>query len=202
MLVRRNADAGPIAETLAARGVPVEVVGLAGSLHLRSGTGDFDALRLVVDPTDGAAAMEVLTGPRWRLGVRDLAALWRRHGHRRAAPRRGVRPRQIVAAAAAPPTPPAWPTPSPIPGRLTPIRREGYRRITAIGAELARPAGCLAHPVNDLVTEVRRVLGVDAEVRAARPDGVPGSGTEHLDRFADVVVARYAERPGADAPDC
>ena len=35
-------------------------------------------LRLVADPTAGAAAMRVLTGPRWRLGARDIAALWRR----------------------------------------------------------------------------------------------------------------------------
>ena len=35
-------------------------------------------LRLVADPGAGAAAMRVLTGPRWRLGGRDISALWRR----------------------------------------------------------------------------------------------------------------------------
>jgi DNA helicase-2/ATP-dependent DNA helicase PcrA len=57
VLLRRNADAAPIAAALRARGVPVEVV---------------------ADPTAGAAAMRVLTGPRWRLGASDVAALWRR----------------------------------------------------------------------------------------------------------------------------
>ncbi|MFN8073619.1 MAG: ATP-dependent DNA helicase [Mycobacterium sp.] len=199
VLVRRNADAGPIAETLAARGVPVEVVGLAGLLSISEVAQVISTLRLVVDPTDGAAAMEVLTGPRWRLGVRDLAALWRRAmvigGQRPAA----VSARQIVAAAAADADTACLADALADPGPADAYSPEGYRRITAIGAELARLRGCLAHPVNDLVTEVRRVLGVDAEVRAARPDGVPGSGAEHLDRFADVV-ARYAERPGTDAP--
>ncbi|MCX6480008.1 MAG: PD-(D/E)XK nuclease family protein, partial [Mycobacterium sp.] len=57
---------------------------------------------------------------------------------------------------------------------------------------LVRLRGFLAHPVTDLVAEVRRVLGVDAEVLAA------GAGTEHLDRFADVV-AGYTQHGVADA---
>ena len=78
VLVRRNADAGPIAEALGARGVPVDVVGLAGLLSIPEVAQVLSMLRLVADPTAGAAAMAVLTGPRWRLGAKDLAALWRR----------------------------------------------------------------------------------------------------------------------------
>ena len=78
VLVRRNADAAPIADALAARGVPVEVVGLAGLLAVPEVADLVATLRLVADPTAGAAAMQVLTGPRWRLGARDIAALWRR----------------------------------------------------------------------------------------------------------------------------
>jgi DNA helicase-2/ATP-dependent DNA helicase PcrA len=54
----------------------------------------------------------------------------------------------------------------------------------------------LGNQVTDLVTEVRRVLGVDVEVRAARPVAAGWTGAEHLDRFADVV-ADYAHRPAA-----
>jgi DNA helicase-2/ATP-dependent DNA helicase PcrA len=198
VLVRRNADAGPIAEALGARGVPVEVVGLAGLLSISEVAQVVSTLRMVVDPTAGPAAVEVLTGPRWRLGVRDLAALWRRavalDGTRAAA----VSAQQIVNAAAADADTACLADALADPGPADAYSAEGYRRITAIGAELARLRGFLTHPVNDLVAEVRRVLGVDAEVRAARPDGVAGSGAENLDRFADAV-ARYAERPGADA---
>ncbi|WP_193321723.1 ATP-dependent helicase, partial [Mycobacterium tuberculosis] len=75
VLVRRNADAAAIADTLRARGIPAEVVGLAGLLSIPEVAEVVAMLRLVADPTAGAAAMRVLTGPRWRLGARDLAAL-------------------------------------------------------------------------------------------------------------------------------
>ena len=78
VLVRRNADAAPMADALTARGVPVEVVGLAGLLAVPEVADVVATLRLVGDPTAGAAAMRVLTGPRWRLGGRDISALWRR----------------------------------------------------------------------------------------------------------------------------
>ena len=52
--------------------------------------------------------------------------------------------------------------------------------------------GHLGHPLPDLVAEVRRLLGVDCEVRAALPAASGWAGTEQLDTFADVV-SRYAE---------
>ena len=38
---------------------------------------------LAADPTAGAAAVRVLTGPRWRLGAADIAALIARHPGKR-----------------------------------------------------------------------------------------------------------------------
>ncbi|MGI9123887.1 MAG: UvrD-helicase domain-containing protein, partial [Mycobacterium sp.] len=191
VLVRRNADAGPIAAALSARGIPVEVVGLAGLLSIPEVAELVSTLRLVADPTAGTAAMEVLTGPRWRLGAADLAALWRR-----SVLLDGQRPtvttaEQIVAAAGADADTACLADALADPGPAEGSSSDGHRRIGALGAELARLRGFLAHPLTDLVSEVRRVIGVDAEVRAA------GGGGEHLDRFADVV-ARYADRPGAD----
>ena len=60
VLVRRNADAGPIADALTARGIPVEVVGVAGLLSITEVAHLVSTLRLVADPTAGAAAMAVL----------------------------------------------------------------------------------------------------------------------------------------------
>lgn len=198
VLVRRNADAGPIAEALTNRGVPVEVVGVAGLLSISEVAQVVSMLRLVADPTAGAAAMEVLTGPRWRLGARDLAALWRRanvlDGQRTAA----VSAQQIVDAVAADVDTACLADALADPGPLDAYSAQGYRRIAAAGAEVSRLRGFLTHPVGDVVAEIRRTLGVDVEVRAAHPDGAAGSGAENLDRFADVV-ARYADRPGADA---
>ena len=72
----------------------------------------------------------------------------------------------------------------------------GYPRIVALGRELTGLRAHLDSPLPELVAEVRRLLGVDAEVRATQPVSVGWAGTEHLDRFGDVV-ADFSARPGA-----
>ncbi|GAY17998.1 ATP-dependent DNA helicase [Mycobacterium sp. shizuoka-1] len=195
VLVRRNADAGPIAEALTARGVPVEVVGLAGLLSIPEVADVVAMVRLVADPAAGPAAMRVLTGPRWRLGARDLAALWRR-----AVMLDGARPaasaEEIIAVAAPDADTASLADALADPGPAAAYSPDGYRRITDLAGELARLRTLLGHPVTELVGEVRRTLGIDVEVRAARPVAGGWAGAEHLDRLADVV-AGYATRPGA-----
>ncbi|WP_328363817.1 ATP-dependent helicase [Mycobacterium sp. NBC_00419] len=195
VLVRRNADAGPMAEALTARGVPVEVVGLAGLLSISEVSDVVAMLRLVADPAAGGAAMQVLTGARWRLGAHDIAALWRRavtlDGQRPAA----VSPEQIIAAAAPDADTASLADALADPGSAGAYSEDGYRRITQMADELSRLRTLLGNPVTELVAEVRRTLGVDVEARAARPVAAGWSGAEHLDRFADVV-ASYTQRPG------
>jgi DNA helicase II / ATP-dependent DNA helicase PcrA len=199
VLVRRNADAAPMADFLAARGVPVEVVGLAGLLAVPEVADLVAMLRLVADPTAGAAAMRVLTGPRWRLGGRDIAALWRRAVDLDDRPTRDVTTEQIVAQAAADADAACLADAICDPGPADAYSAAGHRRIVALGRELTALRAHLTHPLPELVAEVRRMLGLDAEVRAARPVSSGWSGTEHLDRFADVV-ADVAARPGATVP--
>lgn len=199
VLVRRNADAAPMADALTARGVPVEVVGLAGLLGVPEVADVVAMLRMIADPTAGSAAMRVLTGPRWRLGGRDITALWRRAvqlddtGQAESA---GIADR--IAAQAAPDADTAClaeaVTDPGVPDQYSPT---GYARIVALGRELTALRAHLSHPLPELVAEVRRALGVDTEVRARRPVTAGWSGTEHLDAFADVV-ADFANRPGAE----
>jgi DNA helicase-2/ATP-dependent DNA helicase PcrA len=197
VLVRRNADAAPMAEALTRRGVAVEVVGLTGLLSVPEVADVVAMLRLAADPTAGPAAMRVLTGPRWRLGARDIAALWRRAEQLDAGtqvPRGGTD--QIVAqvgpdadaACLADAICDAGPA-----GAYSPA---GHSRIVALGRELTALRAHLDSPLPDLVAEVRRLLGVDTEVRAARPVSAGWSGTEHLDAFGDVV-GDFSARPGA-----
>jgi DNA helicase-2/ATP-dependent DNA helicase PcrA len=199
VLVRRNADAAPMADALTARGVPVEVVGLAGLLGVPEVADVVATLRLVADPTAGTAAMRILTGPRWRLGGRDITALWRRAvelddsartPHVSAADR-------IVAAAAPDSDTSCLADAICDPGPAHAYSPTGYSRIVALGRELTALRAQLSHPLPDLVAEVRRTLGVDTEVRAGQPVHADWSGTEHLDAFADVVAA-FAARPGTD----
>ena len=201
VLVRRNADAAPMAEALTARGVPVEVVGLAGLLGVPEVADVVAMLRLVGDPTAGSAAMRVLTGPRWRLGGRDIAALWRRAValDAGAAAEQVSATERIVAQAAPDADTSCLAEAVTDPGAAAAYSPIGYSRIVALGRELAALRAHLSHPLPDLVAEIRRVLGIDTEVRANRPVSAGWSGTEHLDAFADVV-ADFAARPGADLP--
>ncbi|OBH76157.1 ATP-dependent DNA helicase [Mycobacterium mantenii] len=195
VLVRRNADAAPIADALRARGIPVEVVGLAGLLAIPEVAEVVAMLRLVADPTAGPAAMRVLTGSRWRLGARDLAALWRRARALGGVvqPADSASPESIASAAGPDADAVCLADAIADPGVAEAYSTAGYQRITALAAELSALRAHLSHPLGDLVAEVRRVLGIDCEVRAAAGAGAGWAGTEHLDAFADVV-ADYAER--------
>ncbi|HYB38871.1 MAG TPA: ATP-dependent DNA helicase [Mycobacterium sp.] len=204
VLVRRNADAAPIAEVLRARGIPVEVVGLAGLLSIPEVADVVAMLRLIADPTAGAAAMRVLTGPRWRLGGRDIAALWRRalELHGGGAPPAcggersgGTLSNEWIAACSDSPDADTACLADAIsdPGPASRYSVAGYQRIIALADELGSLRGYLGHPLPDLVAEVHRVLGVDCEVRAAHAASADRTGAEHLDAFADVVTS-YAER--------
>ena len=189
VLVRRRVDMDPIATALRARGLPVEVVGLGGLLDTPEVRDLVSALRLVADPLAGPAAVRLLTGARWRLGVSDLAALW-------------ARARELVPA----PPPRSGPhTPAELalgalpaehaeqaglvdalddPGPPERYSTAGFARIRRLARELGWLRSRGSAPLTDLVADTERVLLLDAET-AARPGPV---GRAHLDAFADVVA--------------
>ena len=199
VLVRRNADAAPIADALTARGVPVEVVGLAGLLATPEVADVVAMMHLTADPMAGSAAMRILTGPRWRLGAADVAALWRRAveldtGAGISLDRSSTA--HVVASASADADAPCLADAICDPGRVDRYSPTGHGRIVALGRELTALRAQLQHPLPDFVAEVRRTLGLDAEVRAAQSVSSGWCGTEHLDAFGDVV-AEFAARPSA-----
>ncbi|UXA19373.1 ATP-dependent DNA helicase [Mycobacterium sp. SMC-4] len=199
VLVRRNADAAPMAEALSRRGVAVEVVGVAGLLAVPEVADVVAMVRLAADPTAGPAALRVLTGPRWHLGARDIAALWRRAVTLHAGdpvPAAGSPAEQVVAQSGPDAEEAALADALADPGPAEAYSALGYQRIVALGRELTALRAHLESPLPELIAEVRRLLGVDAEARAAQPVTAGWSGTEHLDAFSDVV-ADYASRPGA-----
>ena len=72
VLTRRNADIAPLYAELTTRDVPVEIVGLGGLLHLPEIMDITATLRLIDDVTANPDLIRLLTGPRWRVGPRDL----------------------------------------------------------------------------------------------------------------------------------
>ena len=78
VLVRVRADFAPYHDALVARGIPVEVVGLGGLLALPEVADLVATLDVLVDATANTSLVRLLTGPRWRIGPRDLVLLGRR----------------------------------------------------------------------------------------------------------------------------
>ncbi len=189
----------PIEAALRARGLPVEVVGLGGLLDTPEVRDVVCTLRVLADPTDGAALVRLLTGARWRIGPRDLVALHRR------------------ARALAPPAPPA---PTGRPGRSRrsaagPAGRSGsVRGVGGPGAGGLLPgripaaagvrgrAGGAAEPVGSAAARFDRGRGADhrpgrggggagwpaGRGRRAGP-GAPGRAGEEAARFAAEAPA-------------
>ncbi len=81
LLFRTRKHMGVFAESLRKRGIPHEVVGLGGVLESPEVTDLRCALAVIAEATAGNELIRLLTGSRWRLGLRDIAAL---HQHARA----------------------------------------------------------------------------------------------------------------------
>ncbi len=78
VLCRKRAQFPALRAALEARGIPVEVVGLGGLLTVPEVADIVATLRVLHDPGASGALARLLTGPRWRIGPRDLVALGRR----------------------------------------------------------------------------------------------------------------------------
>lgn len=75
VLCRKRSQFPVLREALEERGIPVEVVGLGGLMTVPEVRDVIATLRVLHDPTAGNELARLLTGPRWRLGPRDLVAL-------------------------------------------------------------------------------------------------------------------------------
>ncbi|MBF6297158.1 ATP-dependent helicase [Nocardia amamiensis] len=206
VLVRRNADAAPLAEALRAQGLPVEIVGLGGLLATPEVADIVATLRLIADPGSGTAAMRVLTGARWRIGVADIAALARR-ARDLSIRRPGSDIPAEIADRAALEDALREVAPEPAeqagladaiadPGPAEHYSETGLTRIEALGRELAALRERSGQPLAELVADVERTIGVGVETQTRRAMAGTGAGREHLDAFAEVV-AGYAADSGA-----
>ena len=214
VLLRRRADMPAVAAALRERGLPVEVVGVGGLVDEPEVADVIAVLRMVVDHEAGPAAVRVLTGARWRLGLADLAALARRgrqlqvrrgrgdtgHGHSEGGVggegvpggAAALRLRRALAEAVGGEDVDLAGLVDAIadPGPAQAYSTEGYRRVTALGGELRRIRARLPLPLVDLVVEIERVTGLDVEALLT-PDG-----RAHLDAFAQVVAEVAATGAG------
>ncbi|MCW2637229.1 MAG: uvrD2 [Blastococcus sp.] len=203
VLVRARKQLPGIASALRERGVPVEVVGLGGLLEVPEVSDVVATLTVLVDPTAGDALGRLVTGARWRIGPRDLAALETRaralvHSRRPAPVTSGE---QATGQATEPPAERG----SIIEalddlGDRDAYSVEGYRRLRRLGAELAHLRNRLSESLPDLVDEVARTLGLETEL-ASTPGASPAGARAHLDALHGVAAefTELAELPSLPA---
>jgi DNA helicase II / ATP-dependent DNA helicase PcrA len=202
VLVRARADVPGMYAALLAQGLPVEVVGLGGLLSLPEVSDVIATLEVLDDPTANAALTRLLTGPRVRLGVRDLAALGRRAAEAVREPSGGSRAAGLETAAGPAATvadealaeavagvdPCDVIALSDVLGDPGPaVSAEGRRRLRALDAELGLLRAGIGEPLGDLVHRIVEVTGLEVEL-AASPDAVASRRRETLAAFIDVVA--------------
>ena len=198
VLVRARKQLPGIAAALRERGLPVEVVGLGGLLEVPEVSDVVATLTVLVDPTAGDAMGRLLTGARWRIGPRDLAAL-------EARARALVHSRRPAAAEGAP----AVQAPSERGSIVEALddlggpdaySQAGYRRLRRLGGELAHLRNRLSESLPDLVDEVARTLGLETELASA-PGASPAGARAHLDALHGVAAefTELAELPSLPA---
>lgn len=78
VLLRESRHAGEIYETLTSSGIPAQIVGKQGLLEIPDIAELVAYLRVIHEPAANPSWVRILTGMRYRLGVRDLAALGQR----------------------------------------------------------------------------------------------------------------------------
>jgi DNA helicase II / ATP-dependent DNA helicase PcrA len=200
VLARKRSQFPLIRAALEARGIPVEVVGLGGLLTVPEVQDVVATLKVVHDPSAGASLARLLTGPRWRLGPRDLVALGRRARKLAREEARDVHPDAGA--------PSGRETADPLRqvveelndetgslvdalddlGPAEDYTEKGFARLERLRDELRVLRRHVGLALPDLVTEVERTLGLDIEV-AARTGLDPVTARADLDAFVDAAAS-------------
>ena len=210
VLVRRRADFARLHRALVDRDVPVEVVGLGGLLEMPEVSDVVATLSVLVDPTANAAAVRLLTGPRWRLGIRDLAALGRRAAQLAVWTPSEVEPEPAVAGGLTDALRQVTESVDPVdvaalldavesPGNPVAYSAEAVERLAAFAAEIRSLRRLVGQPLVELVSEVVRTIGLDVEIEA-ESERVAVARAANLAAFVDHA-ARFTGLEGeSDLP--
>ncbi|MGX9884013.1 UvrD-helicase domain-containing protein [Streptomyces sp. NPDC002276] len=206
VLCRTATDFAEIQGALVARDIPVEVVGLAGLLHLPEVADLVAVCEVLQDPGANASLVRLLTGPRWRIGPRDLALLGRRArllvshtrvgddedpDRRLAAAVEGVDPSEVISLADALDTfleTPLYGSDGAGDDDGLPFSPDARVRFARLATELRDLRRSLSDPLMDVLHRVLAVTGLEVEL-AASPHALAARRRETLSNFLDVAAS-------------
>ena len=202
VLCRKRSQFTEIRRALEERHIPCEVVGLGGLLSVPEVQDVVATLRVLHDAAASDALARLLTGPRWRIGPRDLVAL----GRRARDLARGVDERDQADQRdqAGQPDPGGRPDPGgerdqPDQDPATDALTEALTDLTAETGSLVEALDDLGDPAGYSATGYARLSALAGELRSLR---------EHVSRpLADLIAEveralsldiEVAARPGGD----
>ena len=184
LLLRKRAAMSEFVAALQNRGISVEVLGLGGLLQMPEIIDLVSALKVINSPAAGTALIRLLTGARWMIGAKDIAAL-NSFADALARNKRGDRDQDgygsdyeasIIDAL----------------DLLLSDHREWRHDISEEGLSRMRDAAALFRnlrakqglPLQELVRTIEQELWLDIELRA-NPSRV--NPMQHLNAFANIV---------------
>ncbi|AOR32208.1 ATP-dependent DNA helicase [Streptomyces fodineus] len=203
VLCRTATDFAEIQGALVARDIPVEVVGLSGLLHLPEVADLVAVCEVLQDPGANASLVRLLTGPRWRIGPRDLALLGRRArllvvhtrvddtddpDRRLAAAVEGVDPAEVTSLADALDTFLETPLNGEGDDDELPFSPDARVRFAHLAAELRDLRRSLSDPLMDVLHRVLAVTGLEVELSAS-PHALAARRRETLSNFLDIAAS-------------
>ncbi|MGI5378058.1 UvrD-helicase domain-containing protein [Streptomyces sp. CA-251387] len=203
VLCRTTTDFAEIQGALVARDIPVEVVGLSGLLHLPEIADLVAVCEVLQDPGANASLVRLLTGPRWRIGPRDLALLGRRarllvsHARvdgdedpdrRLAEAVEGIDPAEVISLADALDTFLETPLDGDGDDDGLPFSPDARVRFARLATELRDLRRSLSDPLMDVLHRVLAVTGLEVELSAS-PHALAARRRETLSNFLDIAAS-------------
>ncbi|WP_428952450.1 UvrD-helicase domain-containing protein [Streptomyces sp. cg35] len=211
VLCRTATDFAEIQGALVARDIPVEVVGLSGLLHLPEVADLVAVCEVLQDPGANASLVRLLTGPRWRIGPRDLALLGRRArllvshtrggdeddpDRRLAEAVEGVDPSEVISLADALDTFLETSVDGDGEGDALPFSPDARVRFARLATELRDLRRSLSDPLMDVLHRVLAVTGLEVELSAS-PHALAARRRETLSNFLDIAASFAANDSSA-----
>lgn len=198
ILVRKKKQIAEIEMALRARGIPVEVVGIDGLIHVPEVAEISAALTVITNPEAGSSLVKLMSGGFWRIGIRDMSALAKVAKDRGFVAAGGQRISLVDRVMAGGSGEEDELARSSIIETLNEIddftgeeralfSAEGLTRLSSLAKTLQKLRSLIHLPIPDLIYQVERelALGVDVEITTHQ--------RRYLDKFLDEAARFYSQ---------
>lgn len=197
ILLRQHRYSADVYEALTAAGIPAQIVGKQGLLLIPDIADLVAYLRVIHDPAANPSWVRILSGMRYRIGLRDVAHLGRRaHELARVEFDSGWQAALENAAAGADVVDVvALGEAVADPGADTPLSEDARTRVAQLHAEIGSLRRFAGLPIVELVRTVMHRIGLDVEIEASDRAMARGRRAA-LDSFIELV-AGFASLDGS-----